>query len=93
MPSEDLAWRLRKKFLDEDADAMEYAIKEIEAIITSYRNGAFNEAAQIAEDGNSITILAGTNREMPLGLLTATVRTNIGKAIRALIKMHEMTDR
>lgn len=85
-PSEDLARRLRVKFLSGDQDAVEYAVNEIEAIIESYRNGAFSEAARIAEDGNPVTILAGTNKEMPVGLLTATVRTNIGKAIRALIK-------
>lgn len=85
--SEDLVYRIRRKFLSGDKDAVEYAVNEVEQIIESYRNGAFHEAARIAEDGNPVTILAGTNREMPLGLLTATVRTNIGKAIRALVKV------
>lgn len=85
-PSEDLARRLQKKFLSGDHDDVVYATREIEAIIESYRSGAFHEAARVAEDGSPVTILAGTNKEMPVGLLTATVRTNIAKAIRALIK-------
>lgn len=87
MPSEDLAYRLRVKFLSGDQDAVQYAVREIEGIVESYRNGAFSEAANIAENGNPVTILAGTDKEMPVGLLTATVRTNIAKAIRARIKL------
>lgn len=92
MPSEDLVYRIRRKFLSGDQDAIEYAVHEVEQIIEGYRNGAFQEAAGIAEDGNPVTILAGTNKGMPVGLLTATLRTNIGKAIRARMKMLPMND-
>jgi hypothetical protein len=83
---EDLAWRIKVKNIRGDKDAIEYAIAEIEKVCEHYRNGAFDEAARMAEDGNTVITLEGTNMQMPVGLVTAIIRTNIGKAIRAIAK-------
>lgn len=84
MPIEDLVWRIRSRFLSGDGDAVEYARREIERLVEAYRRVAFDAAARIAEQGNPVDILAGTDKDMPVGLLTAVVRTNIGMAIRRL---------
>lgn len=85
---EDLAWRIKAKNIRGDKDAIEYAIAEIEKVCEHYRNGALDEAARMAEDGNPVIILEGTNKDMdmPIGLVTVLIRTNIGRAIRAIAK-------